>query len=76
MCFYEEENKILISGDHILFDITPNITRWPELDNSLKVYLASLEKVKDLDVNLVLPGHRNMMSDHRKGSRSCRNTMR
>ena len=46
MCLYEPDKKILISGDHILFDITPNITCWPELENALKAYLESLEKVK------------------------------
>jgi len=64
MCLYEADKKILMSGDHILFDITPNITCWPELENSLKAYLSSLEKVKDLDVNLVLPGHRNRWDQH------------
>ena len=66
MCLYEPDKKILISGDHILFDITPNITCWPEMENSLKKYLASLEKVYHLDVNLVLPGHRSMLDNHRK----------
>jgi len=65
MCLYEASKKILISGDHILFDITPNITCWPELENALKDYLASLEKVYPLEVNLVLPGHRNIWNDHR-----------
>ena len=64
MCLHEENKKILISGDHILSRITPNITCWPELENSLKAYLASLHKVSTLDVNLVLPGHRNIWSDH------------
>ena len=66
MCLYEANRKILVAGDHILFDITPNITFWPGVKNSLKDYLASLEKVYPLDVNLVLPGHRSIMSDHRK----------
>jgi len=66
MCLYEERKKIFISGDHILIDITPNITYWPELPNSLKAYLASLEKVQPLDVDLVLPGHRSLWNDHRK----------
>jgi len=65
MCLYEASKKILISGDHILFDITPNITCWPELENALKEYLASLEKVHPLEVSLVLPGHRNIWNDHR-----------
>ena len=65
-CLYEKERKILVSGDHILFDITPNITYWPELDNSLRHYLQSLDKVYHLDVNLVLPGHRNWRHNHQK----------
>ena len=65
LCLYEKNKKILISGDHILFDITPNITCWPELGNALKRYLSSLEKVYDLDVDLVLPGHRSILDDHR-----------
>jgi len=66
MCLYEDKKKILVSGDHILFDITPNITCWLELGNALKSYLLSLEKVSDLDVRLVLPGHRNFWNDHKK----------
>jgi glyoxylase-like metal-dependent hydrolase (beta-lactamase superfamily II) len=66
ICFYDRKEKILLSGDHILFDITPNITRWPEMDNSLQQYLRSLEKVYGLDVGLVLPGHRRIMNDHRQ----------
>ena len=66
MCLYDAGRKILFSGDHILFDITPNITRWPEFDDSLRNYLASLEKTYRLEVDLVLPGHRNIMKDHRK----------
>ena len=64
MCLYEANKKILVSGDHILFDITPNITFWLEMENSLKEYLASLEKVYTLDVNLMLPGHRNIWNNH------------
>jgi len=66
MCLYEANKKILISGDHILSSITPNITFWPEMENPLKEYLASLEKVYPLDVNLVLPGHRSIFSNHKK----------
>jgi len=66
MCLYEANKKILVSGDHILFDITPNITHWEQLDNSLNHYLANLDKVYKLDVDLVLPGHRRLLNDHRK----------
>ena len=65
MCLYEPDKKVLISGDHILFDITPNIAFWPEMDNPLKEYLASLDKTYALDADLVLPGHRNIWNNHR-----------
>jgi glyoxylase-like metal-dependent hydrolase (beta-lactamase superfamily II) len=57
-CLYEPERKLFVSGDHVLGDITPNITVWAEDDDSLGDYLASLDKVAELDVGLVLPGHR------------------
>ena len=48
-----------ITGDNILFDITPNITMWPHMPNALGRYLESLEKVRALPVRLALPGHRH-----------------
>ena len=65
MCLYEPDRKILLSGDHILFDITPNITWWPDLPNSLAAYYESLEKVGRLEVDHVLPGHRAVIGNHR-----------
>ena len=62
-CLYEPENRFLISGDHILIDITPNIGCWMEGTNPLKLYLSSLEKVHRMQVDLVLPGHRRILSD-------------
>jgi len=66
LCLYEPDKKILISGDHILFDITPNISQWNEGQKPLSDYLASLDKVYDLDVELVLPGHRGFSGNHRQ----------
>jgi glyoxylase-like metal-dependent hydrolase (beta-lactamase superfamily II) len=66
MCLYDPERKILFSGDHILFDITPNITWWSVMENSLKQYLISLDRVNSLDVELVLPGHRSRWGNLKK----------
>ncbi len=60
MCLYEPNRKILVAGDHILDDITPTITLWSDEWNPLKEYLASLDKVSQLDIELVLPGHREV----------------
>jgi len=65
LCLYEPDKKILLSGDHVLGDITPNITMWRENDDSLGDYLESLDKVAKLDVELVLPGHRTSFADCR-----------
>lgn len=65
MCLYEAAQKILIAGDHILVDITPNIQCWSDNDNPLKNYLASLDKVNDLEIDLTLPAHRRLIKDHK-----------
>jgi glyoxylase-like metal-dependent hydrolase (beta-lactamase superfamily II) len=65
ICLYEPARKILVAGDHLLIDITPNIQCWSDSQNPLKHYLASLDKVSKLDVTLVLPGHRRLFKDHR-----------
>jgi glyoxylase-like metal-dependent hydrolase (beta-lactamase superfamily II) len=66
LCLYEPSKKILIAGDHILSDITPNISPELEDQNPLGDYLQSLDKTYSLDVDLVLTGHRRSISDHKK----------
>jgi glyoxylase-like metal-dependent hydrolase (beta-lactamase superfamily II) len=61
MSLYEADKKILVAGDHILFDITPNIAYWMQMEDALGQYLLSLEKVNALDVQLVLTGHRRLV---------------
>lgn len=72
MCLHEKNKKILFSGDHLLSDITPNITCWPELSDSLKAFLESLDKIYDLEVDLVLPGHRSLITDPKKRIRELK----
>ncbi len=56
--FYNKEKNILLSTDHILPKITPNISYWFHGDpNPLGNYLKSLNKIKQLDVDLVVPSH-------------------
>ena len=66
MCLYEEKHKILVAGDHVLADITPNISLWSDDRNPLDEYVCSLDKVYELDIRLVLPGHRSLIKDCRK----------
>jgi glyoxylase-like metal-dependent hydrolase (beta-lactamase superfamily II) len=65
MCLYEPSKKFLVSGDHILGSITPNIGLWVLNRDALGEYLRSLDKTAELEVELVLPGHRNLFQDMR-----------
>jgi len=58
MCLWEADNSLMFTGDHVLFDITPNITSWPTIDDSLGDYLESLRKIREYPVKTALPGHR------------------
>lgn len=62
ICLYDGSHKILIAGDHLLIDITPNIQCWSDRENPLQRYLESLAKVAKLPVDLVLPGHRRLFT--------------
>lgn len=59
MVLYLPKEHLLFSGDHILFDITPNITVLDEMSDPLKEYLDSLEKIRALPVNATFPAHRD-----------------
>jgi glyoxylase-like metal-dependent hydrolase (beta-lactamase superfamily II) len=72
MCLYEPRKRIFFAGDHILRDITPNISSWSDQENPLNDYLSSLDKVYGLDVELVLPGHREPFKDFRQRIRELK----
>ncbi|MGD2124806.1 MAG: MBL fold metallo-hydrolase [Desulfobacteraceae bacterium] len=69
-CVYESRQKILFSGDHIIKHITPNplvVIKRDRLNDpeyqSLKAYIDSLDKLSDLDVRYVFPGHGEYIED-------------
>lgn len=66
ICLYEPTEKILLAGDHLLLDITPNIQCWSDGDDPLHDYLLSLSKVTSLDIDRVLPGHRRSFGNPRE----------
>ena len=65
ICLYNPLKRILLTGDHILPYITPNI-RVPIYGDPLKEYLESLDKVYTLDVDYYLPGHGEISKGLRK----------
>ncbi|MBP2256859.1 MBL fold metallo-hydrolase [Virgibacillus alimentarius] len=56
--FYNKDKNVLLSTDHILPKITPNISHWFHGNQDpLDTYLKSLDKIKKLDADLVIPSH-------------------
>jgi len=66
IALFDPSKGLLISGDHILDPITPNIAFWGFEWNILDVYIKSLKKVYEMDVKLVLPSHRKLITDHKR----------
>lgn len=64
---YNKDNRILISTDHILPRITPNISYWFYGDpNPLKSYIESLNKLRKLNADFVIPSHGTPFYDANK----------
>ncbi|WP_067823596.1 MBL fold metallo-hydrolase [Actinomadura kijaniata] len=58
VCFFEPDRRVLLSGDHVLPRITPAITVHPQQrHNPLADFYDSLDKVRGLDAEEVLPAH-------------------
>ena len=72
VCFFDQNNGRLFSGDHLLKNITSNPV--VEIENqdknngyrSLSSYLKSLEMIADMEVKEVLPGHGSPFSNSRE----------
>jgi glyoxylase-like metal-dependent hydrolase (beta-lactamase superfamily II) len=59
---YCAAERLLIGGDAVLAKITPNVGRWPWGDrNPLATFLATIDRLADLEVDLVLPGHGSLI---------------
>ena len=64
VCFHSAEQRLFLSGDHILPRITPNISvHAQQFPNPLGDYLESLAKVRDLGSDEVLPAHEYRFAD-------------
>lgn len=67
ICLYEPNRKILLTGDHVLPTITPNVSIHAQTHGSpLGDYMRSLKKLNGLDVEYVLPAHEFEIHDLRK----------
>ena len=73
--FFDERRSILLSADHLIAHISSNplLTRALGADpqpgdarpRALVMYIESLQRTRAMDVELVLPGHGEPITDHR-----------
>ena len=68
--FLDRDRRMLLAADHLLAHISSNplIARPPDGDErpqSLVMYMESLGKTREMDLDLVLPGHGDPVLDHR-----------
>ena len=64
ICLHDEEKRILYAGDHVLPKITPHVSLRSHLEGDpLGDYIESLEKIRGLSVETVLPAHQYVFSD-------------
>lgn len=64
ICLYEPNRRILFSGDHVLAQITPNVSMHVQtISNPLADYMSTLKSVSKLPVEIVLPAHGEVLSN-------------
>ena len=73
ICIFDKKKNYLFSGDHILSRITPHIGNFVvpkylaeeykgyDFNNILKHYLASLDKIDNLNPKIIFPGHQEII---------------
>lgn len=64
LCLYDPAGGVVLSGDHVLPTITPHISGLGLHDDPLADYVASLDRMADLEgVGTVLPAHGHPFTD-------------
>jgi len=59
LLFYDRATRETLCGDHVLPQISPNVSYMPDVDeNPLLAYLRSLAEIGSLPVSVAYPGHR------------------
>ena len=60
ICFYNIDQGVLLSGDHLLPEISSNISLWPQTGadpNPLDNFLKAIDSIRSLNCQLALPAH-------------------
>jgi glyoxylase-like metal-dependent hydrolase (beta-lactamase superfamily II) len=72
VCLHDAEHRLLFAADHLLEKVSPNPLIELGADGEdgvfrpLVAYVDSISRVRDLDLELVLPGHGPPFSRHRE----------
>lgn len=60
VCYYNPAEGVLLSGDHLLPEISSNISLWPQMGadpDPLANFLKSIAAIRSLNCKLALPAH-------------------
>jgi glyoxylase-like metal-dependent hydrolase (beta-lactamase superfamily II) len=57
LCFHDETHRVLLTGDHVLPRITPNVSAYDMESEPLAEYLDSLDRLSGIESGEVLPAH-------------------
>jgi glyoxylase-like metal-dependent hydrolase (beta-lactamase superfamily II) len=62
--FYDAERRELLGADHLIKHISSVPLVYREQPRALVTYLDSLRKTREMDIDVVLPGHGDPVRDH------------
>jgi len=63
LCLHDESRGLLLTGDHVLPRITPNISAYDTMPAPLEDYLRSLGELRGIEPDEVLPAHEYRFTD-------------
>ncbi|WP_337860380.1 MBL fold metallo-hydrolase [Ferroplasma sp.] len=59
IAIYLKDIRAMMTGDHVLGNITPNISIYMNNVDYLGMYIESLKKIRNYQVDIAYPGHRD-----------------
>lgn len=59
MSLFLKDTGKLLTGDHLLPGITPNISFYDRDSDMLGLYISSLKETREMEPSMILPGHRD-----------------
>lgn len=57
VCLYDEEKKLFVAGDQVLYSMNPPIMMESDTKDQLGIMLSTLKRLQNIEADLVLCGH-------------------